>query len=168
MTNHRRILWILPVVAALVGMVSPAAALTINLTYDDNVLDPASSGAFNPAEKAVILQAVNQWQNSITSAGAVNITVLKSGLGGNLLGFADTYVTNLGDSDFDGDLNGVPVSDRVRIDDRAGPGEVAFWVDPTPNDNSEFLPGKNTVGLRLQALTKRQPENTILFGQVTK
>jgi hypothetical protein len=124
-----------------VAVVPSAQAININITYDDQMQDPNSTGTFNVAEKAVISQAVGQWQNAITSAGAVNITVLKSNLQGSLLGFASNYVTNLGDTDHDGWLNGTPTSGMVQVDDRLGPGEIGFWVDPTPGDNNEFQPG---------------------------
>ena len=126
--------------ALMTVLAAGAQAITINIAYDDGMADTNSSGTFNAVEKAVIAQGVSQWQTAITSGGVVNITVLKSTLAGNLLGFASQYTTNLGDSEPDGHLNGTPTSGRVQIDDRLGDA-FGFFVDPTPADNSEFIPG---------------------------
>lgn len=135
------------ILVSLLGIVllgTPCAqALTISVTYDDNMQDPNSTGTFNAVEKAVITQAISQWQNSICSPGNVNVTILKSNLAAPLLGFADSYTSTLGDTDVppDGLLNGTPTGGRIRVDDRLGPGELPFWVDATPADNAEFNPG---------------------------
>lgn len=130
--------------ACVLATALPVGAININVSYDDQMLDLNSSGVFNAAEKAVIVQAVGQWQNAITSAGQVNITLLKSNLAG-LLGFASNYATNVGDTNNDTRLNGTPVSGTIQVDDRLGAGDLgAFWVDPTPGDNSEFIAGKTS------------------------
>jgi len=126
--------------ALLASLASTSYAITINITYDDAMALTESSGVFNATEKAVISQAVTQWQTAITTPGIVNITVVKSALGGNLLGFATQYATGAGDSDADGRLNGTPISGLVQIDDRVGDANQ-FFVDNTPAQHEEFAPG---------------------------
>ena len=129
------------IVLTLLVAATAVEAITINITYDDAMGNPSSSGTFNAGEKGVISQAVSQWQSSITTAGVMNITVLKSNLGGNLLGLASNYTSSLGDSDFDGKLNGVSTGGLIQLDDRTGIGEVPFFVDNTPTDNTEYGAG---------------------------
>jgi len=116
---------------------APAEAITINVTIDNN----NSTVPFIAQETAVVNQATSQWQNAITSAGQVNITFRKSALAGTLLGWASNYTTDVGDTDGDGTLNGTPTGGLIQIDDRMGGGEVAFWVDATPSEHSEYNPG---------------------------
>lgn len=113
------------------GAAAPARALTINLTFDPT--HPESSGAFSPAEQAVIQEAARSWSSWITSPGTVNVTAVRSGTPATLglLGLAKDYQSSGGMQG--GRHVGSPTGGTILLSDSA-----PWFVDPTPGEDSEY------------------------------
>ncbi|MFQ5698489.1 MAG: VPLPA-CTERM sorting domain-containing protein [Myxococcota bacterium] len=99
-------------------LAAPARALPISLTFDP------SGGAISSAEQAVWSQAASAWGAVLSSPDPVGITVRKATLTGGLLGLASGFTVG---------GNGLPVGGTVEFES-----SIAFFVDPTPGDSSEF------------------------------
>lgn len=96
-----------------------------------NRLTPTDT--FTVAERAVIDQAISLWNQILPGGIAFNLTVEGGStssveLGGNTLARTSSYTE---------DGSGNPASALIRVDHDAG-NAGTWFIDPTPNDNSEF------------------------------
>jgi hypothetical protein len=115
----------------------PASAIVINLLYEvPDVSKPEVVRAFTQAEMDVIDQARDFWELHIDSAEVFGIDCAVVDLPGSRLGEANPDPA---------DPMGTPVGGRILIDTRTGIGQKPFFVDPTPDENSEYQPVQATT-----------------------
>jgi hypothetical protein len=109
---------------------SPAAAIIINLTYETpDVTRPDVVRPFTQAEIDVIDQARHFWEQRIDSPETFGISCAVVDLPGSRLGEARPDPA---------DPSGTPVGGRILFDARTGMGQKVFFVDPTPDESSEY------------------------------
>lgn len=104
------------------GPAGARGAFQINIDY--------TGSGFSVPQQIVFDAAIVMWEDVITAnGGSGTFTITNPSLtvlGGTTIGLADTYTQ---------DTNGIPVSARIRMDST-----TTWFVDPTPFDNSEYLP----------------------------
>jgi hypothetical protein len=142
------------VVALAVLTLWPARGATINATvsgFDSNAL-------------RVVDHVVDFWERTILNSLTVNVSLSMLNLAGDSLG------ESFG---FTGDVNGLPASGTIRIDNRQG-SVIGWFVDPTPALDEEYVPGSRPwhrrakrpgpAGNGFDLMTVLNHEFTHLFG----
>jgi hypothetical protein len=99
------------------------AAFSVNATYNANI---------TTSQRAVIEQAIADWEAIIKDAGALPnpypISFLNGPLSGTTIGLHSKVL----------DASGLPVSSTITVDND---GSVCWYIDPTPASDTEFTSG---------------------------
>ena len=92
------------------------------------------NGDLNDAPEIAVLNAsIDIWETWIHTNRTFNLTVNAANIGGLGLGGISTF-----------DVNNIPNSGAITLDDAGG--ALGWYIDPTPNDNSEFTQHGDTDG----------------------
>jgi len=112
-------------------MASPGLALTIHLNYDAGLSTPPSSIDESGAGLQVIVgQAAAMWESIIQDEGTLNIDFYWNDLDDNsgTLALENTLGTS----------KGKPTEARIQFDSQSNGSDRRWYVDPSPEDSSEF------------------------------